>query len=148
MKTTQLLIEHLISGVQGLVWLVLLAMILIGPDFLVYLSLESYQAIILTVLISVVYPWGIIIDNLADQLLKARAKHIRASIPGGSQSTRNLLTQLKDESLNEYVSYLRTRIRVSQLIRLQFWHDHRDGHSLHHCGCRGRRWALFCAGAY
>ncbi len=120
MKTTQLLIEHLISGVQGLVWLVLLVMIFVGTDILVYVALKDYEAIVLTLLVSIVYPWGIIIDNVADHLLKARAKAIRASIPGGSQSTRYLLTQLKDESMNEYVNYLRTRIRVSRSSAFNF----------------------------
>ena len=112
MKTTQIILEHLIAGIQASTWIVLIILTLFGFDW-IDLEVSQFQNTIgLAILLSFVYPFGIIVDNLADSLLKGREKRIRASITGGSQSMRGLLTKTQDQGLEEYFDYLRMRIRI------------------------------------
>lgn len=112
MKTTQIILEHLIAGIQASTWIVLVILTLFGFDW-IDLEINQFQnTIAIAILLSFVYPFGIIVDNLADSLLKGREKKIRASIPGGGQSMRGLLTKTQDQGLEEYFDYLRMRIRI------------------------------------
>lgn len=112
MKTTQIILEHLIAGVQASTWIVLIILTLFGLDWIQLDNFALQDNIMIAVLLSFVYPFGIIVDNLADSLLKKREKKIRQSVPGGTQSMRGLLQRSKDEGLEEYFDYLRMRIRI------------------------------------
>ena len=77
MKTTQIILEHLIAGIQASTWIVLIILTLFGFDW-IDLEVSQFQNTIgLAILLSFVYPFGIIVDNLADSLLKGREKRIR-----------------------------------------------------------------------
>jgi hypothetical protein len=114
MKTTQIILEHLIAGIQMLIWLLLFICAVTGTAWLDYALLLESQTAVLAVAVAFVYPMGILIDNLADQLLRKPERHIRASIPGAEQSMSRLLYLLKDDNMTESFDYLRMRIRITR----------------------------------
>ncbi len=121
MKTTQLIIEHLIAGIQMMIWLLLLVLSVTGMEGFSLSELGINDTVALSIAVAFVYPLGIIIDNMADLLLKKQEKKIRQSIPGGAQSMRRLLILLKDASTEEQFSYIRMRIRISRSACLNFF---------------------------
>lgn len=96
MKTTQIIIEHLIAGIQMLIWLSLLVFSVTGIEWLSIANLGINEPAAVAIAVAFVYPFGIIIDNFADLLLKRKEKKIRKSVPGGARSMRGLLIQLQD----------------------------------------------------
>lgn len=120
MKTTQIIIEHLIAGIQMLIWLALFVFSLTGTDWYTPEAWHINGTAALAIAVAFVYPFGIIIDNIADKLLKGREKKIRAAIPGGSQSMRQLLLQLNDADTTESFNYIRMRIRISRSAFVNF----------------------------
>lgn len=120
MKTTQIIIEHLIAGIQMLIWLALFVFSLTGIDWYTPEAWHINSTAALAISVAFVYPFGIIIDNIADRLLQGREKKIRASIPGGQQSMRKLLLQLNDADTTESFNYIRMRIRISRSAFVNF----------------------------
>jgi hypothetical protein len=120
MKTTQIIIEHLIAGIQMLIWLALFVFSLTGTDWYTPEAWHINSTAALAISVAFVYPFGIIIDNIADRLLKGREKKIRASIPGGQQSMRKLLLQLDDADITDSFNYIRMRIRISRSACINF----------------------------
>lgn len=112
MKTTQIILEHLISGIQGIVWITLVGLSILGLDVLSYKLIGVYENLVLALLVALVYPLGIIIDNISDELLKSSEDAIRSRVPGGNQSMRYLLTYHKDLNMEEFFDYIRMRIRI------------------------------------
>lgn len=121
MKTTQLIIEHLIAGIQMMIWLLLLIFTVTGTEGFSLSEMGINDTVALSIAVAFVYPLGIIIDNMADLLLKNREMKIRQAIPGGTQSIRRLLIMLKDASTEEQFSYIRMRIRISRSACLNFF---------------------------
>ncbi len=125
MKTTVLIAEHVIIGLQTFVWFLLLFLLFIGEvsseGMLSAVSRESSLAAALFALSIFVYPFGIIIDNIADYILKKRENRIKTKhLPDSSMSVKFLLAKLKDETLSHHFEYMRTRIRICRSTSLNF----------------------------
>lgn len=120
MKTTQIIIEHLIAGIQMIVWILLLVFIITGTDWLQVSDWDGYESILIAFLLSLVYPLGIIIDNISDFLLKGFESRIRSNIKDGDKSMRKLLIKLKDIGAEEHFDYIRTRIRICRSAAVNF----------------------------
>lgn len=120
MKATQLIIEHLLTGIQAILWLLLFSMTIVGTDWLFISEIMNYETPLLAIIISITYPLGIVTDNLADKLLKKYEETIRIAIPGGNQSMRKLLLHLNNTDVTEYFDYLRTRIRICRSAGFNF----------------------------
>ena len=91
MKTTQIILEHLIAGVQATVWIALIILSVFGFDWIEFKLFALQETLLTVVILSFVYPLGIIIDNLADTLLKKKEFKIRKAVPGGTRSLRGLI---------------------------------------------------------
>ena len=105
MNTTDIFIEHLIAGVQVGVWLLLL-----------FLSVFGYEWVILAViLLPFIYPLGIVVDNIADEILQPLHRRIRKSVVGDKDiSTARLMLRLQSEHTASQLDYIRRRIRISR----------------------------------
>ncbi|MBC8554680.1 MAG: hypothetical protein H8D23_34140 [Candidatus Brocadiales bacterium] len=121
MSTTVLFIEHLITGFQASIWIVLFILTIFGYEWINLFDLEKYATVITLLFISFVYPLGVFIDNIADDLLKPWNRMIRSKyIQDENQSARSLLAMTKDEVMAEYLGYVRTRIRISRSAFVNF----------------------------
>jgi hypothetical protein len=73
------------------------------------------------VLLPIIYPAGVFIDNLADRLFRPWELKIRE--PYNLKKTQTALTLLmrtKDQSLASHFSYIRSRIRISRSSAFNF----------------------------
>ena len=121
MTTTVLFIEHLITGFQAAVWITLFVFSLFGFDWFDLDQIKGLETIAAILVVSVVYPLGVFIDNIADDIFKPWNRKIRNKyVRDESLSVRKLLITTKDETLASYLGYVRTRIRISRSAALNF----------------------------
>ncbi len=126
MKTTALLIEHLITGIQAAVWIALIAVSYFGPAQLKLDAIKGFEAVAALLVLSIVYPVGVFVDNLADFLLKNWSEKIRdkrmhaENLQGSSLVIMKVLKDTDDDYLKAYISYIRTRMRISRSTAFNF----------------------------
>lgn len=121
MSTTSLFVDLLISGIQVAMWLCLLVGCILGADTSILGKIKEWDAVLAVLLLPIVYPVGIFIDNLADDLLRPINRRIRRRLLLDETSTvMKLLSETKDDFLSRYFDYVRTRIRISRSSALNF----------------------------
>jgi len=119
MSTTSLIIELLITGLQALIWLILLIFCAFGHDWISVARIKEFETIIAVLLLPIVYPLGILVDYLADELLRPVEIQVRESfIKDDRQNAMRLMIELKDQSLSNHLGYLRSKIRISRSFTL------------------------------
>lgn len=123
MNTTSLLVDFLVIGVQAAVWLTLLFLSLFGLNPWANISVKGYEAILGVLALSIVYPLGILIDHIADVILRRavgdalRAERLKDK---ADENVMELLFKAKDPNLWSFYGYLRMRIRVSRSSSFNF----------------------------
>jgi hypothetical protein len=126
MTTTVLFIEHLITGVQATIWIGLIVLSCFGTDWLRLDGVKDFETVGAFLAVSLVYPLGIFVDNLADTLFKRWNDSIREQImraeqlEGGSLMVMEIIKNVDDEYLKAYIGYIRTRIRISRSTTFNF----------------------------
>ncbi|MFQ5752801.1 MAG: hypothetical protein ACE5HI_12465 [bacterium] len=126
MKTTVLFVEHLITGIQASVWIVLLVFSFFGYDWISLDGLKNFATIGTLLVLSVIYSIGVFVDDLADRLLKRWSERIRdrrmveEDISGESLSIMKTLKEIDNEFLSNYIGYIRSRIRISRATFFNF----------------------------
>ena len=121
MSTTALFIELLITGLQATIWLTLFVLCFLGFDWINLERLKGFELMMATILLPIVYPTGVFVDYLADQLFRPWELKIRESfILDKTQTALKLLMQSKDPSLASHFGYIRSRIRISRSSALNF----------------------------
>ena len=80
MNTTDIFIEHLIAGVQVGVWLLLLFLSVFGYEWVNIEQIQQMQLILAVILLPFIYPLGIVVDNIADEILQPLHRRIRKSV--------------------------------------------------------------------
>src|SRR5262249_57594282 len=121
MSTTALFIELLITGIQAAIWLALFILCLLGFDWINPERLKGFEFLLAVILLPIVYPAGVFIDNLADNLFRPWELKIRE--PYNLKKTQTALTLLmrtKDQSLPSHFSYIITRIPIRTSSTLTF----------------------------
>ncbi|NOT60633.1 MAG: hypothetical protein HOP19_10470 [Acidobacteria bacterium] len=121
MSTTSLFIELLITGVQAGLWIGLLVLTLLGFDWVNLERLKGFEAFLAALALAVIYPLGVLVDYLADELfrkwdLRLRVKHKIDS----EQSVWPLLMRITNVALTAQLSYIRNRIRICRSSALNF----------------------------
>ncbi len=102
-------------------WLCLLVGCILGADPKLLGSVKDWDAVLAVLLLPIVYPVGIFIDNLADDLLRPIGRRIRKRFTlDETPSVMKLLAKTKDDFLSRYFDYVRTRIRISRSSALNF----------------------------
>lgn len=109
-STTSLLVEHLISGFMAVVWIGTFVFCCY-PDLLgLRLTTLENQSFVLLALAVFGYPIGMIIDNLADQLLsplKNKYKNQEDYL-----SATKLIHHIDDENILNWFKYNRFKIKI------------------------------------
>jgi len=126
MATTVLFVEHLITGLQAAVWIVLIVLSCFGFDWVRLDAVKEFESVIIVLLLSFVYPIGLFVDNFTDAILKKWSNKIRdqrmkkENFEGGSLVIMKVLKDIDDDYLKSYIGYVRTRIRISRSTALNF----------------------------
>jgi len=121
MSTTALFIELLITGIQAAIWLALIIFCLLGFDWINPERLKGFEVLLAVILLPIVYPAGVFIDNLADNLFRPWELKIRELYNlKKTQTALTLLMRTKDQSLASHFSYIRSRIRISRSSAFNF----------------------------
>lgn len=122
MSTTALFVEHLITGLQALIWLTLMTICFYRNDAnLSLLPFKGFEAQAMLLAFVFAYPLGILIDNLADWLFdKFICLFDKSKKSKNTVNVTELLARTKDTSLSSYLSYVRMRIRISRSSALNF----------------------------
>lgn len=127
MTTTVLFIEHLITGLQAGLWLTLFLLSFFGYEPFNLERIRGYETIVAVVLLSLIYPLGLFIDNIADDFFSKWSEKIRDERIQSEKQIKNrpptvleLLMLVNDEFLVEYMGYIRTRIRICRSAVFNF----------------------------
>lgn len=121
MSTTAIFVELLLTGLQAAIWLSLVILSVLGFDWIHPERLKGFEAMLTVLLLPIVYPLGVLVDYLADQLFRKWELKIRAEwIQDQTQTALKLLIQTKDPALATLLSYFKSRIRISRSSALNF----------------------------
>jgi len=126
MNTTLLFAELLIIGLQGSLWVFLLALNIFGYSWLQGLhstGISEWQAVIIALLLSFVYVLGIVIDRLADVIFSGQNKRIQEKIIPNAPfppSVMRFALGKDNEYLNRQFEYTRSRMRIARASSLNF----------------------------
>src|ERR1700750_730288 len=121
MSTTSLFIELLITGVHTFLGLILLFLCFFGFDWINLERIKDSEAVLAVLLLPIVYPIGIFVDYLADEVLRPWEIKIRQQfLQNSTQSAMKLLIEMKDPSLSNHLGYIRSKIRISRSSTLNF----------------------------
>jgi hypothetical protein len=121
MSTTSLFIELLLTGVHTFLGLTLLILCFFGFDWINLERIKDSEAVLAILLLPIVYPIGIFVDYIADDVLRPWEIKIRQQfIQNNTQSAMRLLSELKDPSLAYHLGYIRSKIRISRSSTLNF----------------------------
>lgn len=128
MSTTAVIIEHLISGLQAALWIILLMLVVFGYSWVPWEQLKSIPAEVTITAFAVIYPIGIFFDEVADRVFHLWTDKVRQSrlqreelSPEDEDITAMyLLQRTNDEFLKSYFNYIRMRIRISRCAAFNF----------------------------
>lgn len=128
MSTTSLIIEHVITGIQAAIWILLILLTIFGYSWLDITVIRDFSTILTILGLAIIYPIGIFVDNLADQLFDKWMQRIRTrrfALEGfhteqPSLTAMYLLQRTDDDFLKAYFNYIRVRIRVSRSTTVNF----------------------------
>jgi hypothetical protein len=115
MSTTALFIELLITGLQAFLWLILVALTTFDYRWMSLDKVKGFEAILAVLLLPIVYPMGVIVDNWADKFFRPWEKRIRSQYAlKNEESTTRFFILTKETYLAAQMSYIRSRIRISR----------------------------------
>lgn len=121
LSTTELFVEHIISGILSVVWMMSFVFCLTGLDPGFFPAMREYWPFFALVTTAVAYPIGIMVDTVADILLARQNGKIRAkyNLPA-SFSILEMINQWKDDNLKSYFTYNRFKTRVARSSMINF----------------------------
>lgn len=125
MTTTVLFIEHVFAGLQASIWFVLFVFSCFGYSWVDLDIIDRYETIIAVSALSIIYPLGIFIDNIADEIFKPwnrkiRQKKLKEAGIEGNIEVMKIVKDIKDDYCKKYIEYIRVRIRISRFTALNF----------------------------
>ena len=122
LSTTELFVEHIISGILSVVWMMAFVFCLTGLDPSFFIVMKEYWPFFLLVTTAVAYPIGIMVDTAADLFLAGQNRKIRAkyNLPE-SFSILSMIYQWKDDNIKSYFTYNRFKTRVARSSMINFF---------------------------
>lgn len=123
MATTNLIVDYLIIGVTGFIWIVPMLLLVQGNKWLSFLG--SINVVTGFLLLGFIYILGISVSRLADDVMKRWNDRLRDNVFGedsdpGYHNRLNLIIA-KSVSASDYLSYRRSIIRISRACSLNFF---------------------------
>ena len=122
LSTTQLLVEHIISGLLAMIWIGIGLIILLdtGAEDLIAPLLDNWSVTTLFIG-AIAYPTGLVVDEIADRLLGMWNRKIkRKANIAEDKSTLQYLSEIKNENTLRYFTYNRFKIRIVRSAFLNF----------------------------
>jgi hypothetical protein len=120
MNTTTILVEHLISGVQAMIWFILLTLSVFGFEWINLEKLKGFETILSFVALVFAYPLGVFIDNLSDILLLNKSKKIKLKHIKNEKLNVGYVLDKASTPLGNYFTYTRMRIRIGRVTFINF----------------------------
>src|SRR5688572_25180677 len=118
MATTAIFAEILVVGIWTLTWLAFLAAAIldvrIPPN-----TWTTYPALVTVVVLSYAYSLGIVVDRLADSILRGLSRDKkRAKEPhkGAGHNKKRSTVRHASPGLNSFLEYVRSRLRVARSL--------------------------------
>ena len=99
---------------QVLIWLSLIFLSFFGIYWIPFELLKDFEIVIIAISISIVYPLGVMIDHIADALLKPLHNKIKKRFPD-KLSTMSLSIKTNSDVISHFV-YIRKRIRLMRSL--------------------------------
>ena len=121
LSTTELLVEHIISGILSLVWLSGIFFCFIDFDWSQFSITKEYWIILTLFITAIAYPVGIFVDTLADKILSRQDLSIKRKYY--TNPTINILHMIKranDSNITSYFTYNRFKSRIARSSFLNF----------------------------
>ncbi len=115
MSSTNLIIEHLISGIQAMIWLLLCILCIFGFENIDFEKVKEYETILAFVMLSFTYPLGIFINNLSDKILQSKNQKIKKTYIKNPKLNVGYALDKATTILAEHFTYTRMRIRISRV---------------------------------
>lgn len=121
LSTTELLVEHIISGILSLVWILGFIFCIVGLDLNIFHFIKEYWVIFAIVVTAIAYPIGIIIDTFADKRLDKTNDRIKSKYNLDEHfSMIKLIHKMNDENVRSYFTYNRFKTRVARSSMVNF----------------------------
>ena len=123
LSTSELLVEHIISGILSLVWIIAIVLCVVGIDPKMIEVTQRYWGLLAVVTTAIAYPIGIFVDTVADKILHRRDNRIKEKY--GLTPDQNLMNFFQKTTTNtsntiHYFTYNRSKTRVARSSFLNF----------------------------
>ncbi len=121
LSTTELFVEHIISGILSLVWIIAFMLCFTGVDPLMFATIRDYWPVWLLVSTAVAYPIGIFVDTVADLMLEGLDRHtkLKHQLPADFSFLMKI-TNDTPENIVSYFTYNRFKTRVARSSFVNF----------------------------
>ena len=124
MDTTSLFVEIIIAGIQGLAWIVLMVLCLVGSDSLSNLKIQGLNDWVLPfsfIFLTLAYTLGIFIDRIADSVFFLWDKKIQKTFSiNEKHSVAFARFSIQNEFVQKQLDYIRTRLRIARASAINF----------------------------
>jgi hypothetical protein len=121
MNTTEIHIEHFMSGVLSLLFLLIMAAACMPIEPASLQFVFAHETIASIVAMSIAYPLAIFSDNIADSLLEPYEDILRKKECNGEKiSISSILVEMNDDFIRSYFNYNRVRIRIARATWFNF----------------------------
>jgi hypothetical protein len=122
LSTTELFVEHIISGILSLLWILLVIFCITGIDPTLLPVIKELWGLFAVVTTAIAYPIGIFVDTIADKLLEKWNQKIKAShgLPADFSLLIFLHENKDDNNLLSYFTYNRFKTRVARSSFINF----------------------------
>jgi len=122
LSTTELFVEHIISGILSLLWILLIIFCFTSIDPTLLPIIKDLWGLFAVVTTAIAYPVGIFVDTIADKVLENWNKKIKArhGLPADFSLLVFLHENKDDNNLLSYFTYNRFKTRVARSSFINF----------------------------
>ncbi len=121
LSTTELFVEHIISGILSLVWIIAIMLCFTGIDTSILPVIHDFWGLFAVVTTAIAYPVGIFVDTFADKLLAGWNQKIKRQYdPKNEINLLTLIRNMKDTNITNYFTYNRFKTRIARSSFINF----------------------------
>jgi hypothetical protein len=123
MNTSILFIELIIIGMQTFVWIFLLVFMQVDSSIIIKLLDNIGGEIFVIFIIPTCYTLGVFTDRIADTIFSKWNQKLKDKIipnPNPNIGSMRYIVTEKNESLNRFLDYTRSRIRIARASSINF----------------------------
>ncbi len=121
LSTTELFVEHIISGILSLLWIIAIMLCFTGIDTSILPVIRDFWGLFAVVTTAIAYPVGIFVDTFADKLLTGWNQKIKRQYnPKNEINLLTLIRNMKDTNITNYFTYNRFKTRIARSSFINF----------------------------